>query len=596
MGSFKVNLRYQPKRIIGAKIHKPENPSSTGLIRQLASSSGRSGLVDYGFLGSCISERKGFFTNLLAAVLGLTLLAFCFPYNSLKVSAISSTVIAEWNFEDGNTLADNGTVTNLGQTISREPVYTGSYLYYTGADGSTYALSSAGWTSGSETKYWQISLSTFNYQSLALSSKQKGSSTGPKNFKVQYSLDSGLTWNDIAGSDLTVNVDWDSPGNLTSLALPIECDNQPGLSLRWIMNSNTAIGGSEVGSPGTDRIDDIIITGELIDNDSDGVPDSEDNCPNDPNSDQADSDQDGVGDTCQPAGPICGNGMVEPPNEQCDNNSQPCTTGNGYQGNQNCDPSCQWGTCTTEEFCGDGITNGSEICDDADNNGKYGYCQADCGGAGPSCGDGLVNPPDEICDGNSQNCLTLDNYQGEQSCQPDCLGWSECLSEEFCGDNIINGNEQCDDGNTDSGDGCNNNCQSEQPGSISGFNFYDQNGNGIWDGWFIGEIGINGWKIFIDENDNQEYDKGEKSKYTSGRSFNRGKYSFKNLPAGTYQICVEMKPGWESSLPDSSNCQIAALSAGENKTGVNFGNLVGFKKIFRHYHGNLLEKHNFFWN
>ena len=37
------------------------------------------------------------------------------------------------------------------------------------------------------------------------------------------------------------------------------------------------------------------------DSDGDGVPDCKDNCPNDSNPDQADADNDGVGDACQPA-------------------------------------------------------------------------------------------------------------------------------------------------------------------------------------------------------------------------------------------------------------------------------------------------------
>lgn len=38
----------------------------------------------------------------------------------------------------------------------------------------------------------------------------------------------------------------------------------------------------------------------LFDTDGDGVPDGEDNCPNIPNSDQADADGDGFGDVCEP--------------------------------------------------------------------------------------------------------------------------------------------------------------------------------------------------------------------------------------------------------------------------------------------------------
>jgi hypothetical protein len=43
---------------------------------------------------------------------------------------------------------------------------------------------------------------------------------------------------------------------------------------------------------------EAIIVGDASDTDGDGVPDSEDNCPNDTNPDQLDSDEDGVGAVC----------------------------------------------------------------------------------------------------------------------------------------------------------------------------------------------------------------------------------------------------------------------------------------------------------
>lgn len=69
--------------------------------------------------------------------------------------------------------------------------------------------------------------------------------------------------------------------------------------------------------------------------------------------------------------------------------------------------------------CGDGIVTPDEACDDGTNDGRYGGCAPGCMMLGPRCGDHVV--------------------QGAQG-------------------------EQCDDGNTISGDGCSSRCQDENPG------------------------------------------------------------------------------------------------------------------------------------
>ena len=110
---------------------------------------------------------------------------------------------------------------------------------------------------------------------------------------------------------------------------------------------------------------------------------------------------------------------------QCEvGNSQPCTTGNGYAGTQDCSGSCVWNSCNSAESCSDGIKNGPEVCDS-----------------------------------DSQSCTTNLGYAGTKLCLADCSGYGTCTSTEFCGDSTVNGLENCDDGSNNAIYGhCNSDC------------------------------------------------------------------------------------------------------------------------------------------
>ena len=174
-------------------------------------------------------------------------------------------------------------------------------------------------------------------------------------------------------------------------------------------------------------------------------------------------DGDGCSTDCR-SDESCGNGFVDwAVGEQCDD-------GNGNSGD-GCDAGCQW---EPPPECGDGVASGGEACDDG-NHCQGGRCCAvggDCAGIG-----------DEVCvtrdgDGCSADCSS------DESCPNGILDWAvgeECDDgngnpNDACDNNCVrdinwrcdNGTvnwgwgEVCDDGNNDDGDGCSADCRSDE--------------------------------------------------------------------------------------------------------------------------------------
>ncbi|MEL6759037.1 MAG: choice-of-anchor V domain-containing protein, partial [Myxococcota bacterium] len=224
------------------------------------------------------------------------------------------------------------------------------------------------------------------------------------------------------------------------------------------------------------------------DDDVDGVcNDGTDNCPDTPNPDlgsgQPDCDGDGVGDACDAScsaepscaglcfpgtcgdglvdsslaeecddgntnddgngcGPTClrvndcGNSIVEPAFETCDDGS-----GNSDTQPDACRSDCQ------QAYCGDGVIDTGEACDDGNTIDDGNGCSADCN-INSVCGDGVVQDVTENCDDGN----TIDDGDG-------CS--AECIFNNVCGDGQLeSAAEECDDGNAaDDGNGCSENCE-----------------------------------------------------------------------------------------------------------------------------------------
>ncbi|MFM6908348.1 MAG: SdrD B-like domain-containing protein, partial [Dolichospermum sp.] len=102
-----------------------------------------------------------------------------------------------------------------------------------------------------------------------------------------------------------------------------------------------------------------------------------------------------------------------------------------------------------------------------------------------------------------------------------------------------------------------------QLGSIQGRKWNDANANGIWD---EGEKALAGWTIYIDSFTNGKLDPWEISTVTNAD----GQYTFSNLGPGEYAILKVNQTGWIQTFPTIPYA--LNLTAGENLTGINFGN------------------------
>jgi len=136
------------------------------------------------------------------------------------------------------------------------------------------------------------------------------------------------------------------------------------------------------------------------------------------------------------AATVCGNGVLERP-EECDDgnirDSDGCTA-----------------TCLLEVgICGDGIIQKllGEQCEQSLHDAGLPYVCSDCRFTSSLCGNGALDAGEE-CDLGTNNSTSPD-----AQCRPDC-------SHSRCGDGIIDTAELCDDGNRLDDDGCDRYCRS----------------------------------------------------------------------------------------------------------------------------------------
>lgn len=196
----------------------------------------------------------------------LRLLVYLLALLLLPVSAKAQTTIAEWAFATQVLTPSTAIPANANSLLGTSSGLNSILLTTVGGPNGNYA-SVNGWAGGANSKYWVIAISTAGYGTLTLSSDQWSeyqffSSQGPRDYKVQYSLDSS-SWTDVPNSAVAMTaIDQGmKKGSLSNVALPAACENQSVLYLRWIMTSNTGAEGTYSVSNGQNWVDNISIKG-----------------------------------------------------------------------------------------------------------------------------------------------------------------------------------------------------------------------------------------------------------------------------------------------------------------------------------------------
>lgn len=211
-------------------------------------------------------------TILMACLILLASMPLCFAS-----AATTDTLIAQFSYSGGTAGADiagdqdagygvsmgDATVhTSVNGTDSRKLEWT-SDEYTHGDSAAVQPTMTAGnnnpWAIGA---YAEIRLSTVGYTDIVFSAKLGGTKKGPRDFKLQYSLD-GVTYTDVGVSySITTNKVMEQA--FDEVTLPADAGNADTLYIRMTNTSDTLINGSTglTGATGGETaVNDIIVSG-----------------------------------------------------------------------------------------------------------------------------------------------------------------------------------------------------------------------------------------------------------------------------------------------------------------------------------------------
>ncbi|HEY8899207.1 MAG TPA: hypothetical protein VIM61_02175 [Chthoniobacterales bacterium] len=183
-------------------------------------------------------------------------------------------IISQWNFDPNPPadLTDSATITGIAASIgtgTASGVHASALTDWTtpAGNGTSDSLSATNWGVGD---YFQFTLSTTGFSGIYVAWSQTGSNTGPRDFKLSYSLD-GTSFVDVKSYSIT-NDGWNGTTSYKAASLYSadlssisELNNAATVYFRVIDTSTTGIGGSAVATGGTGRIDQFTVSQGFVD-------------------------------------------------------------------------------------------------------------------------------------------------------------------------------------------------------------------------------------------------------------------------------------------------------------------------------------------
>jgi T5SS/PEP-CTERM-associated repeat protein len=196
---------------------------------------------------------------------------------TLAVAPMQQT-IARWTFEagkPGNPVSASGTTLSgvspaIGNGIASGFHASAATVWDNPAgNGSPESMSSNNWTVGD---YYQFQINTEDMENIKLEFEQVSSSSGPRDFQLQYSTD-GTAFTDF-GAPYVVRTNatpaWgaSTPSGLDyfyfDLSSLTAISDQSSVFFRLAVESNVSSSGGVIGTGGTSRLDNVTISGTQI--------------------------------------------------------------------------------------------------------------------------------------------------------------------------------------------------------------------------------------------------------------------------------------------------------------------------------------------